>query len=107
MTDVPSPTPSSNPPDETFFRRADAHINLSNEQLADAPRGEVMASMMFASARWAVWIAAAAHGNPQALANEREKAIDYYLGQFKLMLEAHMEDYVANFAHFSAKTDAS
>ena len=101
MTDVPSPEAGAKP-DEHFFKRADAHINLSNEQLADAPRGEVMASMLFGSARWAVWIAAAAVGDPQGLAQKREDAIGYYVGQFRMMLESNMDDYVNNYANFVA-----
>jgi len=33
-------------PDDKFYERADAHIQLSNEQIADAGRGQASASMM-------------------------------------------------------------
>ena len=37
--------------DEGFYKRADAHINLSNDQKEHAPPHLVNASMLFASAR--------------------------------------------------------
>ena len=33
--------------DDNFFKRADDHINLSNDQLSDASIGKVSASMMY------------------------------------------------------------
>jgi hypothetical protein len=42
--------------DPKFFDRADAHINLSNDQLADINPGKVSASMMYATARFNAYI---------------------------------------------------
>lgn len=36
--------------DPNFYNRADAHIDLSNSQLADINPGKVSASMMYATA---------------------------------------------------------
>jgi hypothetical protein len=44
--------------DEMFYRRADAHIDLANEQVADASRGKVSASFMYAVARFNSWVSA-------------------------------------------------
>lgn len=38
--------------DTKFFERADAHIHLSNAQLADINPDKVSASMMYATARF-------------------------------------------------------
>jgi hypothetical protein len=106
MTDVPDQPPGVFP-DDRFLARADAHISLSNTQLEGTPRGEVMASMMFGTARWAAWIAAAKTGSPATLAQQRVRAIDYYVEQFRMMLETNFDDYVTNPAHVPSAPDGS
>ncbi len=47
------------PVDDGFYARADAHIQLSNQQISEAAgRGKVSASMMFATARFNTWVSA-------------------------------------------------
>ena len=42
--------------DPKFYDRADAHINLSNDQLKDINPGKVSASMMYATARFNAYV---------------------------------------------------
>lgn len=87
----------SNDTDEKFYARSDAHIHLSNEQLADAARGKVSASMMFATSRFNAWVSAQGFQSGEDMASKRDEAVAYFTNQFKLMLEENMDNYIANF----------
>lgn len=84
-------------PDDAFYERADAHIHLSNAQLADTPDGKVSASMMYATARFNAWLTARGHDSAASMAETRDQAIDYFLKSYRSMLEEHFDDYVENF----------
>lgn len=88
--------------DEHFYERADAHINLSNEQLAAVERGRVSASMMFATARFNAWLTSIGMESGAELAAAREKTVDYFVTQFKAMLEDNLDDYAENFQKYMA-----
>ena len=44
--------------DDQFFARADAVIQLANEQLGTIGRGKVSASCMYATVRFNAWVSA-------------------------------------------------
>jgi len=83
--------------DEKFFNRADAHINLANAQLADMARGKVNASLMFAAARYNAWVSATDLQSSQKLQENRAELIDFFLGQYRSMLENNLDNYIAQF----------
>jgi hypothetical protein len=59
-----SPTPE-------FWERADAVIDLANQQCRDAPRSQVSASLLYAAARFNAYVAALGASGPQELKAER------------------------------------
>jgi hypothetical protein len=83
--------------DDAFYNRADAHIHLSNDQLKDASRERVNASMLFASARFCAWISASGFASGEAMAAKREETIDYFATGFRQMLEGNLDAYIKNF----------
>ena len=83
--------------DEKFFNRADAHIQLANEQLADAVRGNVSGSLMFAAARYNAWVSATDLQSSKELQNKKEALMDYFLSQYKSMLEHNFDNYIAHY----------
>lgn len=83
--------------DEPFYHRADALIQLANEQLKDTPREQVCASIMFAAARFNAWTNACDIQSSEQMALHRDQAIAYFAEQYRLMLEHHMDDYIAGF----------
>lgn len=83
--------------DEKFYSRADAHINLANEQLSDAGRGKVSASMMFAASRFNAWVCAKDFSSGEAMASKREEIIDYFMMQYRAMLDENISNYIENF----------
>jgi hypothetical protein len=91
--------------DDKFYDRADAHIHLSNDQLADISAGKVSASMMYATARFNAWISASGFGSGEDMAAKREETIEYFVTGYRQMLEANLDEYAQNFdAYMKRKT---
>lgn len=86
--------------DDRFYERADAHINLSNSQLIDIGGGKVSASMLYATARFNAWVSACGFQSGEQMAEARDETIDYFVEQYRLMLEENMDDYIANFNRY-------
>jgi hypothetical protein len=93
--------------DEQFLLRADAHIHLANEQLKEATRDKVCASIMFAAARFDAWTNACDAQTLEQMTAHREEAISYFVDQYRLMLNHHFDDYSANFGKYMGGGDAA
>ena len=91
--------------DDKFFERADAHIHLSNDQLKEISRGKVSASMMYSVARFNAWNSACGFANAEEMATERQEHLDYYVTEYRKMLEENLDDYIENFAKYMAAPD--
>ncbi len=89
--------------DDKFYDRADAHINLSNEQTRAAGSGKVSASMMYATARFNAWLSACGFADATKMQESRQETIDYFVAQYRKMLEENLDDYIANHAKYMAK----
>lgn len=83
--------------DKKFYDRADAHIQLANEHLSDVARGKVSGSLMFAAARYNAWVSATDLQSAQELQNRRDELINYFLNQYKSMLEHNLDNYIAHY----------
>ena len=87
--------------DDNFYTRADEHIHLSNDQLADeSGRGKVSASMMYATSRFNSWVTACGFQSAEQMVTAREETITYFVEQYRLMLEENLDDYIANFSNY-------
>ena len=87
--------------DDEFYNRADAHINLSNSQiLGQNERGKVSASMMYATSRFNAWVSACGWHNGSELAEAKEDTIEYFVTEYRKMLEANLDDYIENFESY-------
>ena len=86
--------------DSSFYDRADAHIHLSNEQLARTDVGAVSASMIYGTARFnAMWSAGTCESREQ-FTRAREEILAYLCEQYRMMLEDHLDDCAANFDRY-------
>jgi len=90
----------ANEVDETFYQRADAHIRLSNEQLDSIASGKVSASMMYALARFNAWVSAHGVQNSAQMKEARSGMVEYFVDQYKQMLEHNLDDYIENFDQY-------
>jgi Protein of unknown function (DUF3144) len=83
--------------DDQFYQRADAHIFLSNEQLKEAERDKVSGSATYATARFNAWASASGFPSAEHMTASRQGAIDYFVTQYRTMLEENIDDYIRNF----------
>jgi hypothetical protein len=88
--------------DDAFYERADAHIHLSNDQLNQVTRGKVSASMLYGTARFNAWVSACGFASGQGMAEARNGTIDYFVAEYRKMLEDNLDDYIANFDKYMA-----
>ena len=87
--------------DDEFYNRADAHINLSNEQVSkDVGRGKVSASFMFGMARFNAYVSAISCDNKDEMISDKDEAIEYFVSQYSKMLEENYDDYIENFEKY-------
>ena len=84
--------------DPEFYDRADAVINLANEQVDQIGAGKVGASLSFAATRFNVWAFALRCENGPELETNRSETIEYFVKQYRAMLEENIDDYIKNFA---------
>lgn len=86
--------------DEDFFKRADAHIYLGNEQLANADKGQVSASMLYGTARFNAWVSAGEFDSPEAMKASKEQTIKIFMDEYEKMLSEHLDDYIEHFHEY-------
>lgn len=87
-------------PDNAFYERADAHINLSNEQLKMAPGPAVGASMTFGAARFNTWLCANMYGTKDVMSQMQEQAIAQLTEHYAQQLRENFENYIQEFDKF-------
>jgi hypothetical protein len=83
--------------DDEFFVRADAHIDLSNDQLAHARMGVVSASMMYATARFNSWVTACGSTSREDMTARSEQTLDDFVDQYRHMLAENLVDHSTHF----------
>jgi hypothetical protein len=91
---------SNNPPAPDFWNRANALINIANDQCDAADPNEVAASTMFASARFNAFIVARATGSAENMRREKERALEYLTDQFRKMMADNLDDFIQNHEAF-------
>ncbi len=91
--------------DDKFYKRADAHIHLANEEAEDVSHEAVNASMMFASARFCAFLSARGFKSGEAMAAKRDETITYFVDGFRQMLEGNLDAYIKNFDDYMKSKD--
>ena len=93
--------------DDEFYDRADAHIHLCNEQISETvTSGKVSASAMYSTARFNAWISACGWSNSTEMAASKEETLEYFVTEFRKMLNDNLDDYIKNFDSYMADADA-
>ena len=84
--------------DDEFYDRADAHIHLANDQISEKiGRGKVSASFMYSVARFNAWVSACGWESREELAEAKKETIEYFVTEYRKMLEENLDDYIRNF----------
>ena len=94
----------TNEVDEQFYSRADAHIHLSNKQCGEIGMGKVSASMMYATARFNAWVSACGSKSEQEINKAKAETIEYFVEQYRKMLEENLDDYIEHFGKYMKPT---
>lgn len=53
--------------------------------------------MMYATARFNSWVSACGWNNGQEMAESKKETIEYFVTEYRKMLEENMDDYINNF----------
>lgn len=93
----------SEPIDPHFYDRADAVILLANEQNKEIGRGKVSASLMYATARFNSWVSACGFDSAEDMQGAKQETIDYFVKQYRAMLEENLDDYIEHFGKYMQK----
>lgn len=81
-----------------FLKRADAHIALANEQMVEGlTAGDISASFMYGAARFNAWIAASSFDTREDMIEEKEKAIAYFIEEYKKALTEHLDHHAEHY----------
>lgn len=87
--------------DQSFYDRADAHIDLANQQIESLQDlGKVSASMTFGASRFNAWMSARSFKSGAEMAAAREELVKYFCEQYRMMLEDNLDDHIAHFARY-------
>ena len=85
---------------EPFMKRADAHINLANDQLNESDTltpGEISASFLFGASRFNAWVAACEFDSPEAMKAAKEEISEYFVKEYKQMIDQHIDSHIESF----------
>ena len=94
---------SNSDEDKKFREVADAFIAVANKQSKSENPGMVSASLLYAAARYNVFIVAANSASADAFASRKEEIFNILIEEYKRMLEDHFENYRENFEEYMGK----
>ncbi|MBV4504196.1 DUF3144 domain-containing protein [Pseudomonas sp. BW13M1] len=93
--------------DQAFYDRADAHIELANQQIEKLEDlGKVSASMTFAASRFNAWMTARSFKSAQEMAAAREELLKYFCEQYRMMLEDNLDEHIQQFDRYVMGKDS-
>ena len=88
--------------DDGFYNRADEHIHLANTQLLTVSVGKVSASMLYSVARFNAYVTAQGFTTVAEMRAAKQDTIEFFVGEYKKMLEENLDDYVRNFGKYKS-----
>lgn len=56
--------------------------------------------MMYATARFNAWVSACGCSSAQEMSTARAETVDYFVGQYRKMLEENLDDYIEHFNRY-------
>ena len=84
--------------DQAFYDRADAHIDLANQQIEKfEDLGKVSASLTFGATRFSAWMSARSFKSGEEMAAAREELLKYFCEQYRMMLEDNLDEHIEHF----------
>jgi hypothetical protein len=100
--------PKDTQTDEKFYERVDTMIALANGYVkTNTHPAFTNNSFMFASARFNAWVAAVGYTNAEEMRKEKDDLLNFFVNQYKLMLQENLENYIENYDDFMGKSTNS
>ncbi len=93
--------------DNEFFEMADAFIALANKQSKQAIPGKVSATMLYGAARFNTFLVASNSESKESFEKGIDGSIEYFVTEYKKMLEEHFADYNVNYYQYITKNRTS
>ena len=91
--------------DQEFYDMADAFIALANKHAKNVNPGKVSAVFLYAAARFNTFIVASGAPSASEFGASKDNAHDYFIAEYKKMLEEHFTDYHDNFDKYVTKSN--
>lgn len=79
--------------DKEFRRMVDSFIGLANGHGEQMPRENVSMALLYAAARYNSFIVSSHAATVEDYDASREKAYEFFLGQYRRMLAENLDDY--------------
>lgn len=79
--------------DAEFRRIADAFISVANEQTETAEREVVGMAFLYAASRFNAFVVASHADDLASFDADRQKALDFFIGQYSKMLGENLDDH--------------
>ena len=95
-------TPQTQDDDQKFFENIDAYIALANAHEGNnrgAPQ-LVGASLLFAAARYNIFLVARAQNDLETYNGKKEEAKSYFMDQFSKMFDDNWDDYAKHYDRY-------
>jgi hypothetical protein len=89
--------------DDEFYEMADSYIALANKQGKEVIQGKVSATFLYAAARFNTFLVASNSSSKKEFEAGKDQSIDYFMVEYKKMLEEHFSDYIHNYDHYINK----
>lgn len=83
--------------DKEFYEMADSFIAVANQQSGKAEQGKVSATFLYAAARFNTFLVASASSSADEFSSRKDDAMEYFVAEYKKMLEEHFADYADNY----------
>ena len=88
--------------DQKFWERADAIIELANQQSDESSVGEVSSSLLFAAARFNAFDVAVSALGVDELKADKDEAIRFLSRQYSSALAESFDDLIENFDSYQS-----
>lgn len=86
--------------DKEFYEMADAFIAIANKQGKTINPGKVSAAFLYAAARFNTFLVASGSDSATEFASRKDNSCDYFMDEYKKMLDEHFADYKENFERY-------
>jgi len=91
--------------DDQFFEMADSFIAQANKHSKEAIQGKVSATFLYAAARFNTFLVATNSTSKKEFEAGKDNSIEYFMVEYKKMLEEHFADYIINYDNYIGSRD--